>query len=329
MENYKMWIEGKWVDADSGKTFSTYNPATGEEISRVPLAGKSDVDKAVAAARRAFPVWSRKTQADRSAIVARIAEALRESGEELVRLEVLEHGAPLDFALSMIKFAADNVELAASESRTVMGEVLPAIPSMDQAPGAAPNTVAYLKREPVGVCALITPWNVPSLLMASKLGPCLANGNTCVIKPPSINSAIGLKFAEIVAKVSDLPPGVVNVITGPGGTIGEELTSHPGINLVSFTGSCEVGKAIIAASSGTVKRLGMELGGKNPAIILEDADVGPVADELARITFMNVGQNCAQPSRFYVHEKIHDEFVGKFVAAARKIKVGDPSTKTR
>ena len=328
MESYKMWIEGKWVDADSGKTFLTHNPATGEVVAEVPLAGASDVDKAVAAARKAFPAWSRRTQAERSDIVARIAAAVREHTAELARLEVLEHGAPLDFAPFMLKFAAENIELAASGARTVMGEVLPPASSMGQGPGDAPNTLAYMKREPIGVCALITPWNVPSLLISTKISPCIANGNTCVLKPPSINSGIGLKWAEVMATVKDLPPGVVNVVTGPGGTIGQHLSTHPGVDLISFTGSTEVGKAIIAASSQTVKVLGMELGGKNPAIVLEDVDVVPVAEELAQITFMNVGQNCAQPSRFYVHEKIHDKFVEAFVAAARRIKVGDPSDKS-
>ncbi len=326
MEHFKMWIDGTWVDADSGETFLTYNPATGEVVSQVPLADKSDVDKAVAAARKAFPAWSRKSQAERSAVVARIAAALRENSDELAKLEVLEHGAPLDLAPFMIKFAADNVDLAASSSRTLMGGVLPAISNMGEAPHTTPNTVAYLKREPVGVCALITPWNVPSLMIGTKLGPCLATGNTCVIKPPSINSGVGLKFAEIIAKL-DLPPGVVNVITGPGGSVGQELATHPGVDLISFTGSSETGKAIIAAAGQTVKILGMELGGKNPAIILEDADIEAVAEELVQITFMNVGQNCAQPSRFYVHEKVYDKFVEKFVAAAQEIEVGDPSDK--
>ena len=262
MERYKMWIDGKWVDADSGKTFLTHNPATGEVVAEVPLAGKSDVDKAVAAARKAFPAWSRKTQEERSTIVARIAQAVREHSEEIARLETLEHGAPLDLAPFMMKFAASNIELAAAGARTVMGGVLPPAFSMHQGPGDVPDTLAFMKREPVGVCALITPWNVPSLLISTKISPCIANGNTCVLKPPSINSGIGLKWAEIIATVKDLPPGVVNVVTGPGATIGEQLSSHPGVDLISFTGSSEVGKAIIAASSQTVKVLGMELGGR-------------------------------------------------------------------
>ena len=325
MEKFKMWIDGKWVDADSGKTFRTYNPANGDVIAEVPLAGKSDVDKAVAAARKAFPAWSRKTQEERSGLVARISAALREHKDELIKLEIAEHGATARHAPIMIQFAAANVELAASAARVLMGKVLPATPSKG-APAGTSNTLCYLKYEPFGVCALITPWNVPTLLLATKIGPALAVGNTCVVKPPSINSGIGLKIAEIISRL-DLPPGIINFVTGPGSTIGNDLSSHPGIDFISFTGSSEVGKAIIANSSQTVKTTMMELGGKNPVIILEDADIEAAAEELCGITFENVGQNCAQPSRFYVHEKVHDKFVEKFVATANKIKIGDPSDK--
>ncbi len=323
MEKWRMWIGGKWADADSGKTFRTYNPANGDVIAEVPLAGKSDVDKAVAAARNAFPSWSRKTQEDRSHYVARIAEALREHKDELIKLEISEHGATARHAPIMIQFAAANVELAASAARVLMGKVLPATPSKGAPPGTS-NTLCYLKYEPFGVCALITPWNVPTLLLATKIGPALAVGNTCVVKPPSINSGIGLKIAEIISNL-DLPPGIINFVTGPGSTIGNDLSSHPGIDFISFTGSSDVGKTIIANSSQTVKTTMMELGDKNPAIILEDADVEAAAEELCSITFENVGQNCAQPSRFYVHEKVHDRFVKKFVETANNIKVGDPA----
>jgi len=323
MEKYRMWIDGQWVEADSGKTMRTYNPHNGEVVAEAPLAGKSDVDKAVAAARRAFPAWSKKTQEDRSAYVARIAAALREHKDELIKLEIAEHGATARHAPIMIAFATANMELAASAARVHMGKVLPATPSKGAPPGTS-NTICYLKYEPYGVCALITPWNVPTLLLATKIGPCLATGNTCVVKPPSINSGIGLKLAEIISEAG-LPQGVVNFITGPGGSIGRDLSSHPGINFISFTGSSEVGKDIIANASQTVKTLMMELGGKNPAIVLEDADVDAAAEELCSITFENVGQNCAQPSRFYIHEKVHDRFVEKFVATANSIKIGDPA----
>jgi acyl-CoA reductase-like NAD-dependent aldehyde dehydrogenase len=323
MKKFKMWINSEWVDSESGRTFQTHNPANGDVIAEVPLAGKSDVDMAVAAARKAFPAWSRKTQEERSSAVARIAAALKEHRNELISLEILEHGATARHAPIMIEFATKNVELAASASRVHMGKVLPATPSKG-APEGTSNTLVYLKYEPFGVCALITPWNVPTLLLATKIGPCLAVGNTCVVKPPSINSGIGLKLAEIISEL-DLPPGIINFVTGPGSTIGNDLSSHPGVDFISFTGSSEVGKTIIANSSQTVKTTMMELGGKNPAIILEDADIEAAAEELCMITFENVGQNCAQPSRFYVHEKVHDKFVEKFVATANSIKVGDPS----
>jgi acyl-CoA reductase-like NAD-dependent aldehyde dehydrogenase len=323
MQKYKMWIGGEWVEAASGKTFNTYNPANGDIIAEVPLAEKSDVDKAVAAARKAFPSWRRKTQEDRSAAVARIAAVLKEHKDELIRLEILEHGATARHAPMMLAFAIANMELAASAARVHMGKVLPSTPSKGS-PAGTSNTLCFLKYEPFGVCALITPWNVPTLLLATKIGPCLATGNTCVVKPPSINSGIGLKLAEIISQ-ADLPPGIINFVTGPGSTIGNDLSAHPGIDFISFTGSSEVGKTIIANSSQTVKTTMMELGGKNPAIILEDADIEAAAEELCMITFENVGQNCAQPSRFYVHEKVHDRFVEKFVATANSIRIGDPS----
>jgi acyl-CoA reductase-like NAD-dependent aldehyde dehydrogenase len=323
MEKYRMWIGGEWVDADSGKTMLTYNPANGEIVAEVPLGAKSDVDKAVAAARKAFPAWSRRTQEDRSTIVARIAAALGKHRDELIKLEIQEHGATARHAPMMIAFATKNMELAAAAARVHMGKVLPATPSKGAAPGTS-TTLCYLKYEPFGVCALITPWNVPTLLLSTKIGPCLATGNTCVVKPPSINSGIGLKLAEIISEL-DLPPGIINFVTGPGSRIGRDLATHPGIDFISFTGSSEVGKDIIANSSQTVKTTMMELGGKNPAIILEDADVEAAAEELCGITFENVGQNCAQPSRFYVHEKVYSRFVEKFVDTANKIKVGDPA----
>jgi acyl-CoA reductase-like NAD-dependent aldehyde dehydrogenase len=326
MQSYKMWIGGKFVNADSGKTFTTRNPATGHEIARVPLAGKSDVNKAVAAARRAFPAWSKMAQADRSEIVMRIAAAVRKHTGELMALETLEHGSPTWLAENMLKFAAGNIEFAASISRNHTGEVLPLIMNMGEPDQKEPNVVSYLKREPIGVCALITPWNVPSLMIASKIAPCLATGNTCVVKPPSINSMIGLKWAEILAGL-DLPPGVVNFVTGPGGTVGKALASHTGVDMISFTGSCETGKDILAAASQTVKRVQMELGGKNPVIILEDADLDYTAEQLVGITFQNTAQNCAAPSRLYVQEKVYDTFINKFVACARKFKVGDGTVK--
>jgi acyl-CoA reductase-like NAD-dependent aldehyde dehydrogenase len=322
-----MWIGGKFVNADSGETFTTRNPATGEEISEVPLAAKSDVDKAVAAAHKAFPAWSRMSQGDRSDIIVKIGEMVRKHIRELVRLETMEHGSPSWLAEQMLKFAAGNIEYAAAIARNHMGQVLPPFLNMGEPGQKEPNTSAYLKYEPIGVCALVTPWNVPSLMIASKLAPCLAVGNTCVIKPPSINSMIGLKWAEILAEI-DLPTGVINIVTGPGGMVGNELVSHPGIGMISFTGSSETGKDILAAASKTVKRVQMELGGKNPVIILDDADLDYAAEQLVGITFQNSAQNCAAPSRLYVQEKVYDKFIERFVYFVKKIvKVGNGADK--
>lgn len=314
METLKMWIGGAWMDADSGETFAVLNPATEEELGRVPLGGKADVDRAVEAARRALPIWSKKTQAERSKIINQIARAIRENAAELAGLEILEHGTPVKEAAHVVTWAAEIMEYTAAAARTLMGDVIPALP----------NTLSYLQREPVGVCALITPWNVPFVMMAVKMGPALAVGNTCVIKPPSINSLLGLKFAEILSKI-DLPPGAVNIVTGPGGSAGAALASHPGVDLVGFTGSSETGKMIMAAAGQTVKRLVMELGGNNPVIVLEDADVDAAVKLLAYRQFNNCGQHCSGPGRYYIHEQVHDEFVAKFVAAAGKVVVGDPA----
>ncbi len=322
MQRFKMWIDGKFDDADSGKTFTTRNPATGEEVSVVPLGDRPDVDKAVTAARKAFPAWSRMAQEDRSTVVNRIADTVEKHVPELVALEVMEHGSPKWLAESMLKFAVGNMKFAASIGRNLTGQVLPPIMNMGEPGQKEPNAVSYLKREPIGVCALITPWNVPSLMVASKVAPCLVAGNTCVVKPPSINSMIGLKWAEILAE-ADLPPGIVNFVTGPGGTVGNALASHPGVDMISFTGSCETGKDILEAASRTVKRVQMELGGKNPVIILEDADLDYTAEQLVGITFQNTAQNCAAPSRLYVHEKVYDGFIEKFVHYVKKIRVGN------
>ena len=188
---------------------------------------------------------------------------------------------------------------------------------------ASPETLIYLQREPVGVIAIITPWNLPLLMIFQKLDPALALGNTCVIKPPSINSLTALKLAEIIEKL-ELPPGTVNVITGPGGTVGEALASHRGVDMVAFTGSSETGKTIMSLASVTVKRLQLELGGKNPAIILDDADINAAANGMAKQQTNNSGQICGSPGRFYVHEKVYDEFLEKFTVAMKKFVMGDP-----
>jgi acyl-CoA reductase-like NAD-dependent aldehyde dehydrogenase len=314
MTQYKMWIGGKWVDAESGKTYPVFNPATEEEIAQVPLGDKTDVNKAVAAARAAFPLWSEKPQAERSQIAMKIAALLRENARELGRIDTLDHGTPTLRAATKAAGTAEWFEWAAYNVRSLMGNTVP----------SGPNELAYLRREPIGVVALITPWNLPLLMIIQKLAPALTLGNTCIIKPPSIDSLSALKLAELLDTLG-LPPGTVNVITGPGATVGEALASHRGIDMVAFTGSCETGKAIMALASRNVKRLQLELGGKNPVIILDDADVSTAVSAMMMFQFANSGQICAAPGRFFVHEKVYDEFLEKVTAAAKKMVVGDPT----
>lgn len=313
--NYdKLWIGGKWILPESGDTFPTFNPATGEEIARVPLAGKTEIDKAVAAAGKALPVWSGMPQSERSKSLLKIAKALRDNAAEISRLETLEHGTIVEMAEHVPLIAAEHFEWAAATARSLEGELIPVLP----------DVLTYLKREPVGVCAIITPWNHAVIMMAVKLSQALSVGNTCILKPPSVNSLIGLKFAEVLSQ-ADLPPGVVNVITGPGGSVGNALASHPGIDLIGFTGSSETGKALMAAGSPTIKRLIMELGGKNPVIVLDDADIDAAVKHHAHRQCHNTGQHCSGAGRFYVHEKVYDEFVKKYVATSKSVVVGDPS----
>lgn len=314
MQTQPMWIGGRWLPARSGRSFATINPATGERVGEVALAGADDVDAAVAAALAALPAWSRTSQAERSRVLARFAASIREHAEAIAQLESIEHGTPISDARHIVAWAADLVEYTASVSRSLMGSHVP----------TQPGVVSYLQRVPVGVCALITPWNVPFIMMAVKLAPALATGNTCVMKPPSVNSLTGLKFAELVAAL-ELPPGTVNIVTGPGGSVGTALASHPDVDLVGFTGSTEAGRSIMAAASPTIKKLVMELGGKNPFIILPDADLDRAAKLLAFRQFNNAGQHCSSPGRYYVHASVHDAFVERLVAAARGVAVGDPS----
>jgi betaine-aldehyde dehydrogenase len=308
-----MWIGGKWAAAKSGKTFPTYNPATGEEIARVPLAGKADVNQAVDAARQATAIWGKMTAAERSDILYKIADAIAARAGELAELDILNHGTPVKFALGGTLGVPGAFKYAAQVSRSLMGQVIP----------ANPDKLFYLRREPRGVCALFVAWNGPLINLAMKLPYALATGNTCIIKPSSVCSLGILKLGEILENVG-LPPGTVNIVTGPGDSVGEALAAHPGVNMVSFTGSCETGKRVMSLASQTVKKVVLELGGKNPWIVLADADIDAAICNSPGSCFGNTGMTCASTGRYYLHEKIHDEFVKKFVAMAKSIVVGDP-----
>jgi betaine-aldehyde dehydrogenase len=313
LKNYKMWIGGEWVEAESGKTFPTYNPATGEEIARVPLAAKADIDKAIAAARKALPLWSKNTPAERSEIICKMADKIAEHAAELAELDVINHGTPAMFAHGGVMALPGTFKYFAQVSRASMGQIVT----------ARQDKFFYLQREPRGVCALFIAWNGPLINLGFKLPAALVTGNTCVIKPSSVCSLEILKIGEILEEM-DLPSGIVNIVTGPGGTAGEELAAHPGIDMISFTGSCETGKRILSLASNTVKPVTLELGGKNPWIVLEDADINAAVANAMPSCFGNTGMTCASTGRYYLHEKIHDEFVEKFVNMAKNIIVGDP-----
>ena len=309
-----MWIGGKWIGAASGRTFATVNPSTGEELGRVPLAAMEDVDAAVKAANGALPGWSKRTQAERAKAILRFAALVQKHSQELIDLEVNEHGTPVMLARGFAAAAVDQLEYIASISRGIMGQVLPR---------SMPNTIGYLQRVPIGVCAVITPWNVPLMMMLSMVGPAMVTGNTCILKPASVNSILGVKFAEILEK-ADIPEGVMNLVTGPGGIVGDALATHPGVDMVRFTGATDTGKVILKAASQTAKKCVMELGGNNPVLVCEDADVEKAARLQAGRHYGNTAQNCSTPGRYYVQENVYDRFVEVFVEEVNKIRVGLP-----
>jgi betaine-aldehyde dehydrogenase len=313
-KTYQMYINGKWVAAESGRTYKAYNPATEEEIANLPLGDKADVDKAVKAAQKAFPAWSAKPVMERARILKQIAGAVREKIPELIDMDIIDHGAPISVSRIFTGITPMHFENAAELGKTLMsGAEMNVMPKM----------IPFLQREPIGVVACIVPWNIP-LMIAAKIAAALVTGNTCVLKPPSVDSIGAIQLMEIIAKIEEIPPGVVNLVTGPGGTVGEALAAHPGVGMVAFTGSCETGKAIMKTSSSTVKRLFLELGGKAPFIVLEDADMDKTAAGAAENTVFNSGMLCGAPGRIYIPAKFYDQFIEKLINNLKKVVTGDP-----
>lgn len=315
MNRYKMWIGGEWVESLSGQPFPSINPATGEIIAEIPLGGREDAVRAIEAARKAFPAWAGMPQSERSKRVGRIAVMLMERLEEFARLETADHGSPIRKTMNFdIPIAAGTFEYFASVSRNVLGHTLP----------VGPHVLNYTVREPIGVVSIITPWNAPLLMAAWKLAAALSMGNTCVIKPASVTPLTTLKLGEILEQL-DLPAGTVNIVTGPGSTVGEELVTNPAVDKVGFTGSSETGQAVMGLLGKGIKRLGLELGGNNPFIVFEDADVDAAVQGAVFGSFFNNGQVCAAVGRYYIHESLYEEFIEKFAAEASKLVVGDPT----
>ena len=318
----KMLIDGKWEDAVSGKTFPVEDPATQEVITHVPAGEKADIDRAVAAARRAFDSgpWSRLSPAERSRMVWRLGDLLEKYADEFAEIESLDNGKPVTNARSSdVAGSIDMFRYMAGWPQRLAGETIPV-----SSPG---NWHAYTLREPVGVVGQIIPWNFPLLMAAWKLAPALAAGCTIVLKPAEQTPLSALRFGQLVAEAG-IPDGVVNIVTGFGETAGAALSEHPDVDKIAFTGSTEVGKLIVKAAVGNLKRVSLELGGKSPAIVFPDADLDHAIAGTASAIFYNQGQTCTAGSRLFAHKSIYDRVVAGVAAEAEKLKVGhglDPS----
>jgi len=312
----RLFIGGEWQDAASGKTFETRNPATGEVLARVAEGDAADVDRAVRAARAAFESgpWREMDGRKRGRLLWAIADGLEARADELARLETLDNGKPVREARMFdVEGAIECFRYYAGWADKIEGEVLPI-------PGPYLN---YTRREPVGVCGQIIPWNYPLQMAAWKVAPALACGNTVVLKPAEQTPLTALELAR-VAHEAGLPAGVLNVVTGYGPTAGAALVRHPEVDKIAFTGSTEVGRHIQREAAGTLKRVSLELGGKSPNLVLADADLEAAARGAASAIFYNTGQACTAGSRLLVEEKVHDELLEKLLKRAAGMRPGDP-----
>jgi phenylacetaldehyde dehydrogenase len=323
----KMLIDGKWVNAVSGKTFPTYNPATGEVLAQVAEGDRADIDLAVKAARKAFDSgpWSRMTASERGKLVWKLADLLEEHMEEFATLETLDNGKPLTVARAAdVPLAVDLFRYMAGWATKLEGTTIPL--SVPYTPGAIYH--AYTLREPVGVVGQIIPWNFPLLMAAWKLGPALASGCTVVLKPAEQTPLSALRLGELFAEAG-FPDGVVNIVPGYGETAGAALAAHDLVDKIAFTGSTEVGKLIVHAATGNLKKVSLELGGKSPNVVFKDADMDTAIAGAASAIFFNHGQCCCAGSRLYVERPAFDRVVEGVASKAKKIKVGsglDPAT---
>ncbi len=311
-------IDGKQVPSQSGQTFEALNPATGETLARVARAGAGDVDAAVAAARRAFEsrAWRQMNANDRTNLLLRLADLIEKEADDLAVLECLNNGKPAHLTrLVEVEGSIKTFRYFAGWPTKFGGETLPVSPR-----GGA-QILNYTTREPIGVAGLIVPWNYPLSMAAWKVAPALAAGCTVVLKPAEQTPLTALRLGELALEAG-FPPGVLNVLTGFGDA-GAALVAHPGVDKIAFTGSTEVGKSIVKAAAGNLKKVSLELGGKSPHIVFPDADLDAAAAAVASGIFFNQGQTCTAGSRLYAHADCFDRVVEAVAAAARKLKVGD------
>ncbi len=311
---YQLLIGGEKVPASSGRTFDLFNPATGEVIGTCDEASEADVDKAVAAARKAFERWSTLAAHKRTKILFKAAELIRQRADALARAETANNGKAISHARGEVMSSAEVFEFFAGAATKIYGETAPPI---------FPGMLTYTVREPVGVCAQIIPWNYPFMMASWKLAPALAAGCTVVLKPSELTPVTALLLADILAEAG-LPAGVLNVVNGPGETVGRALVQHPGVDKIAFTGGTATGKEIMREAAGTLKRLTLELGGKSPNVVFADADLEAAAAGSVFAIFYSAGQSCEARSRILVQADVYDRFVELFTAKTRKLKVGDP-----
>jgi acyl-CoA reductase-like NAD-dependent aldehyde dehydrogenase len=310
----RLFIDGDFVDSADGATFETIDPHDGSVLATVARAGPADVDRAVAAATAAFPAWARLGAAARGRLLLRLADLVESQADDLARLESLDTGHPIRDSRNLdVARTAATFRYFGGMADKVQGDVVP----------VEPGFLNYVLREPLGPVGMIVPWNFPLMFCSWKMGPALAAGNTVVMKPAELTPLSALRIAELMAEVG-FPDGVVNIVPGPGRTTGEYLARHPDVRKIAFTGSTAVGRKIVEASAGNVKRVQLELGGKGANIVFEDADLDAAVNGSAFAIFHNQGQACIAGSRLILHESIAERFLGRFIDLAESIRIGDP-----
>jgi succinate-semialdehyde dehydrogenase/glutarate-semialdehyde dehydrogenase len=307
------YVDGAWIGADGGGTIDVTNPATGEQIGTVPNAGAAETRRAIEAASRAFPAWAAKTAKERAAILRRWNDLMLANVDDLAALMTAEQGKPLAESKGEIAYAASFIEWFAEEGKRVYGDVIP---------GHQPDKRIIVLRQPIGVVAAITPWNFPAAMITRKAGPALAAGCTFVCKPATQTPYSALAMAEL-AERAGVPKGVFSVVTGSATVIGGEMTSNPIVRKLTFTGSTEIGKKLMAQCAGTLKKLSLELGGNAPFIVFDDADLDAAVQGAIASKYRNTGQTCVCANRLLVQEGVYDAFVAKLADAVRKLRVGD------
>ncbi|MDI3297311.1 MULTISPECIES: NADP-dependent succinate-semialdehyde dehydrogenase [Janthinobacterium] len=310
---HQAYVNGAWMDADGGQTINVSNPATGEHIGTVPLMGAAETRRAIEAANAAWPAWRKKTAKERAAVLRRWHDLILENADDLALIMTTEQGKPLPEAKGEVQFGASFIEWFAEEGKRVAGDTL-------QSPW--PDRRLVITKEPIGVCAAITPWNFPAAMITRKVGPALAAGCPMVLKPAEATPFSALALA-VLAERAGVPAGVFSIVTGAPKDIGGEMTSNPIVRKLTFTGSTQVGRLLAEQCAPTIKKLSLELGGNAPFIVFDDADLDAAVEGAIASKYRNAGQTCVCANRLYVQDSVYDAFAEKLVAAVAKLKVGN------